>query len=158
MYLHKETLGCDQTIEYFSKVTVLCHTGVHIITSYLSFNVASWLVLLYIMLQAFWFTAVPTPAVSFSIIGMDITKQTKLKSQWVYFICLQCSYLTAVWRPLSGCQIQLCLDLPQATKSSTDHKSNLISLPEGSDPSWKSDCMLKDKPMSYFVCSNKHSG
>lgn len=85
MYLHKETLGCDQNIEYFSKVTVLCHTGVHIITSYLSFNVASWLVLLYIMLQAFWFTAVPTPAVSFSIIGMDITKQTKLKSQWVYF-------------------------------------------------------------------------
>lgn len=35
---------------------------------------------------------------------------------------------------------------PQATKSSADHKSNLIPLPEGSDPSLKSDCMLKEKP------------
>lgn len=34
---------------------------------------------------------------------------------------------------------------PQVTKSSTDHKSNLISLPEGSDPSLKSDCVHTEK-------------
>ena len=58
------------------------------------------------MLQAFWFTAVPPPAASFSIIGMDITKQTKLKSQWVYFHMLAVqlfdSILTAFkWVPNS---------------------------------------------------------
>lgn len=47
---------------------------------------------------------------------------------------------------------------PAATKSSADITSNLISLPEGSDPGLKSHCLLKDKPTSYSIWSNKHSG
>lgn len=47
---------------------------------------------------------------------------------------------------------------PEATKSSVDITSNLISLPDGGDPGLKFHCLLKDKPMSYSIWSNKHSG
>lgn len=50
------------------------------------------------------------------------------------------------------------LSRPEATKSSSDHKSNLISLLEGSDPSFKFVCALRDKPLSSSICFMKQPG
>lgn len=87
--------------------------------------------------------------------GIGTAKQTKVTLS--VLSCLKCSFLTT-FEKMPNSIIFGVYCHPAATKSSADITSNLISLPEGSDPGLKSHCLLKDKHMSYSIWSNKHSG
>lgn len=87
--------------------------------------------------------------------GIGTAKQTKVTLS--VLSCLKCSFLTT-FEKMPNSIIFGVYCHPAATKSSADITSNLISLPEGSDPGLKSHCLLKDKHTSYSIWSNKHSG
>ena len=138
-------------VDYFSKCTLHWHPVLNIT------GIRSHVVVLYVRALVCMIPSA-SPLTASSCI---LAEQSQLKSQCVYphmlAVPLFDSTLTASEKMPNSIMFGVYCQ-PRATKSSTDHKSNLIPLPEGSDPSLKSDCVLKDKPMSYFIWSNKHSG
>lgn len=86
-------------------------------------------------------TSPPVPQTP--LFGRGTAKQTKVTLS--VLSCLKCGTLTT-FEKMPNSIIFGVYCHPAATKSSTDITSNLIPLPDGSDPGLKSHCSLKDKP------------
>lgn len=90
---------------------------------------------------------------------MEIAKRNKLLPEWEYAHNAQISDSSfPTFEKMPDSIISGVFNGPEAMESSADHKSNLISLPEGGDPSSESGFALKDKLLSYKIWFSKKLG
>lgn len=90
---------------------------------------------------------------------VGITKRNKLLPEWEYVHNAQIFDSSfATFEKMPDSIISGVFNEPEATETSADHKSNLISLPESYGTSSAIEFALKDKLLSYQIWFDKQPG